>query len=709
MTELNVLALNNQAHIRTPEDLLAELLPQFVEAVDTVRDASVYHLSRGGLVLWHTTKNSEQIGTFYSLEADSIFQAALEQDQAVIDEEQHIVVTPMIANGETFALLHVEYDGSINLELVQEFANDLGLVLHDRNLHRLVQKQMSAMALMHEAKSLTDVAAIVAQTMAESQQYIGMNVFEFDAQGKVQAARIITTANRRETFAANMVMPINQSAIQSIYELLEAEGDILISDVANDARFSMEGQQWLLQQKAKSTYLIAMPIQGRLFAFISLIDTKQAMAPTQLEALLFKNVAYQAAAVIEKQELLEQTRQSADEADEQVRVMRLLHDLVQQINQEQDETRILNETSETLLKATHADHIGIILMQDNRGYVVSEAPKQGIVGLEVEAGAGSVSEIMKKQRKPLVINDVSNDTVLLQKTRAALQQVGAESVVLIPMFDLNNRLLGSVGLDYYTKQDPISPVVIETAQMIVSQVVSNIHRVRLLLQSQQQAKQLQHITDFGQKLRAYLGIEEIVRTALQASRDLLELDYLAIMTYERQSDHLRYVGEIHYDETWVSIHGKFVDVEADMIAAQAWSKREMMYIDDLHADWEWKHPYEQDLQTVIAQPLASAGVVLGVMEIGHRNPSAYNAVDITTFQQMSNQLAIALSNAEAYAQSQKLARNKTLANDIITKIQQQADVRAILEVTVKELGQALRAKRGRIRLGSASPQSSGDQ
>jgi len=424
--------------------------------------------------------------------------------------------------------------------------------------------------------------------------------------------------------------------------------------------------------------------------------------------LLFKNITFQASAVIEKQELLEQTRKSAEQAREQVRTMALLNTLVQSINHEQDELRILQATANTLLEATQVDHVGIVLIQDSQGSVASEAPNQGMAGLEIETGAGSVGELLRKRRKSLIVENVDTDKTLPEKTRAWLSEIGTKSVVILPMFDLNERLLGTVELDYYTPQASISPAVVDIAQTIVSQVISNIHRVRLLAQSQQQAKQLQHITDFGQKLRAYLGIEEIAKTALSASQDLLDLDYAAIMIYDRQTDSLRCIGEIHNGETWVEVPGQFVNSEEDMIASQAWTKRKMMYVDDVHADWEWKHPKEHSLQTVIAQPLSSAGVMLGVMEIGHRSASAYNTVDVTTFQQMSNQLAIALSNAEAYSQSQKLARNKSLANDIITRIQQQPDVKSILEVTVNELGQALRAKRGRIRLGSAKPQSSGE-
>lgn len=701
MTDVNVLVLSNQADIKTPEDLLAKVLPQIIGAVDGVCNAQVYHLARGGLVVWHDVDAPETDGTFFGLELDSPSQQAIEQKQVVVDDKSQLTIAPMLANGDVFALLVLEFEGATLVEPVLKFAADLSLVLHNRHLHRLLQRQMSAMALLNEAKTLSDVAAVIGRSIAEADQYIGMNIFEYDADDQVSAVRLITSANRRDAYVVDLIMPLRQDTLRRIYENLVRDGDMLISDVSSEELLSDEGRSWLLEQKARSVYLIAMSIDGRLSAFVSLIDTRRSLAPTDMEVLLFQNIAHQAAAVLSKQQLLEQSI-------EQARVMRLLSDLIAKVSIEQDEVHIFQQTAEVLLTATGADHVGIVLNEEKRAFVVSEAPNLGIIGAEVEAGAGSVSAVLNKQRKALVITDVANDTILPEKSRNIMDQIGTKSVILLPMFDLDNHLLGSVGLDYYTQQESISSDVVDTAQMIVSQVVVNLHKMRLLAQSQQQAKQLQHITNFGQKLRAYLGVSDIVTTALHASQGLLNLDYAAIMLYERENDSLRYVGEVQGDTVQIELRGKLVDAEANMIATQAWEKREMMYIDDLHADWEWKHPMEKQLQTVIAQPLTSAGVVLGIMEIGHESPSAYNAVDIATFQQMSNQLAIALSNAEAYAQSQKLARNKSFANDIITKIQQQPDVNAILEVTVQELGQALGAKRGRIRLGTSKPKVSGE-
>jgi GAF domain-containing protein len=121
-------------------------------------------------------------------------------------------------------------------------------------------------------------------------------------------------------------------------------------------------------------------------------------------------------------------------------------------------------------------------------------------------------------------------------------------------------------------------------------------------------------------------------------------------------------------------------------------------VDDLQSNWEWKHPDSQYLRTILAAPLMARGLLLGIIEVGSETPGAYDDTDTAAFQQMSNQVAVALSNANAYARSQKVAQNKVLANEIVAELQQQTEVESILQVTARELGKALGAKRARIRL-----------
>jgi GAF domain-containing protein len=64
---------------------------------------------------------------------------------------------------------------------------------------------------------------------------------------------------------------------------------------------------------------------------------------------------------------------------------------------------------------------------------------------------------------------------------------------------------------------------------------------------------------------------------------------------------------------------------------------------------------------------------------------------------MITQFAVALENAEAYAQSQRAAKNQTLVNDITAQLQRNSDVQRMMEVTLEELSKALGARRARAR------------
>jgi GAF domain-containing protein len=99
-------------------------------------------------------------------------------------------------------------------------------------------------------------------------------------------------------------------------------------------------------------------------------------------------------------------------------------------------------------------------------------------------------------------------------------------------------------------------------------------------------------------------------------------------------------------------------------------------------------------------PLVSRGRILGVVSVGCIKPNIYSETDVAVFRQMVNQLAVAIENAEAFAQSQRVAKNESLVNDISTQLQRQLDIHSMLDVTVNELGRALGARRARIRLGS---------
>lgn len=96
---------------------------------------------------------------------------------------------------------------------------------------------------------------------------------------------------------------------------------------------------------------------------------------------------------------------------------------------------------------------------------------------------------------------------------------------------------------------------------------------------------------------------------------------------------------------------------------------------------------EEDVVS-FALPVILRGDVLGAVEWtieAHR----FNQNMLITAQELVERLSIAADNAQLFEQSQRLVERERLINEITRKLAVQTDVRQILQVAVRELGQAL--------------------
>ncbi len=91
----------------------------------------------------------------------------------------------------------------------------------------------------------------------------------------------------------------------------------------------------------------------------------------------------------------------------------------------------------------------------------------------------------------------------------------------------------------------------------------------------------------------------------------------------------------------------------------------------------------------IALPLMVGDRVLGALDVQSRRESAFSDEDLRTLQNVANQVAIAIENANLFDRSQRAFKTQETINRISTRIQRAADVETILEATLTELSRAL--------------------
>lgn len=105
----------------------------------------------------------------------------------------------------------------------------------------------------------------------------------------------------------------------------------------------------------------------------------------------------------------------------------------------------------------------------------------------------------------------------------------------------------------------------------------------------------------------------------------------------------------------------------------------------------------QEDTVTLAIPIMLRGVVLGAVECDIPQSSYNDNVRMLAFE-LANRLAVTSDSARLFDQSVRAAEREALINEISGKLTQQTEVSQILQVAVKELGQALRVPQTSIRL-----------
>lgn len=110
-----------------------------------------------------------------------------------------------------------------------------------------------------------------------------------------------------------------------------------------------------------------------------------------------------------------------------------------------------------------------------------------------------------------------------------------------------------------------------------------------------------------------------------------------------------------------------------------------------------------DRQTIpIAVPIGLRGQMLGAVE-WELPAQGFGEDKLELAQELANRLALSLDNARLFQESRRATERERLVNTIAAKLTAQTNIDDILEIAVREVGQALRAPQVSIRLHTQAP------
>lgn len=434
------------------------------------------------------------------------------------------------------------------------------------------------------------------------------------------------------------------------------------------------------------------------------IDYPQPREFDAQERRLFQAVRDQLEIVMQNQRLLRDLRAAAARLGNQVRVLQTINHISSILTGTLDQQSLLDNTCEALHNALSVDHVVVAMMETPDVLaVVSEYPARGQIGRKL-ALTDAIQQRLGADHASIMVETMDASDQVDGTTREMLHAVGAQSALMLPLQDTAGDYIGFISLHVETTPQGITENMREIARTITAQIIITLRNIQLLRSTQRQAAQMEQVAQFSRSIQTALDQDSLLRISLERAVEIFDADRAAIHLYDPAAGSLRCRAHWSKGEA-VVISGRaaFATIIKQTTAGQVWQTRETLRIDDLtaHEQLRFTEDAADDqtyVRSALALPLFARGIMMGILELGSMRQGAYKATDIAIMQQLVSQIGVALENAEVFQQSRRVAQSKALINEITSRMQQQMDIEQILSVTVNELGQALGARRARIRL-----------
>ncbi len=594
------------------------------------------------------------------------------------------------------------------LRAMRSLADQVSVVLQNRNLLQSMEMNLSEIQMLYEAnramlrtQDIIDVLRVLRTGLAPQATICQIGI-EYDPRDRNHIIEVlldceIVDDNER---ILRQNLPTSERERRDIYNFLRA--------VRSSVMFSPTGTTVpnnplsLVQDRYQIESHAAFVItdRGQVTSLIYLLfDTPKPFQDSTRR--LYEAIGDQVGIAIDNQKLLRESQTAADKLGNQVKALQTISGLAIELSNMKNEQVLLHASTQALVESLKLDHSGVVLFNEDMqsGVVVAEYPDGKYIGTTVTTKDNPILSVEHDITTPFVIHDVKSDDRLTDEMRGIFLSGNISSIIILPLIGQSGDLIGSVGLDVYDEPRRFDETEIQTAQTIAAQMAVGLQNVRLLHDAQARAEQLQHISDFSSIAQSTLNLSELVEATLENVPRLLDANHMTVALYDEVEDVLVMAGGWTENNTFRTPLDTGAKVPIDgTTTGYVQQTGEYLYIPDVQRASRLRYPHSRTVISLLAMPLLVQGRHIGVISVGAYKRAAYTETDIAVFQQLVNQMAVAMDNARTYTQSQDVARNKTLANDIALKLQSQSDIQQMVNVTMNEVGRALGAKRGRLHL-----------
>ncbi|MBN1666187.1 MAG: GAF domain-containing protein, partial [Anaerolineales bacterium] len=233
-----------------------------------------------------------------------------------------------------------------------------------------------------------------------------------------------------------------------------------------------------------------------------------------------------------------------------------------------------------------------------------------------------------------------------------------------------------------------------------NQAVEQLDHLYTSLEQQvaERTRALETSTEVSRRLSTILDPNQLVREVVEQLRSAFGFYHAHIYLYDEGRQNLLMAGGT--GDAGRTMLGRGHKIEKGRgLVGQAAETNQLVLIPDVSQAEGWlPNPLLPETKAEVAVPIAIGDEVLGVLDVQHNIVEGITQQEAELIQAIANQVAIAVRNAQAYSRTQRQAEREARVVAINQRIQSATRIEDVLQIAIRELGQALEAERSSIEL-----------
>lgn len=328
------------------------------------------------------------------------------------------------------------------------------------------------------------------------------------------------------------------------------------------------------------------------------------------------------------------------------------------LNTTLDLQTLLNRTSELVRSVIHYRIFAILLLNDRSKelrmrFQIGHTPQAE--RMRFPMGRGVVGQVALT-RQPILLNDVTTSDIYFSVNP------DVRSELAVPLI-AKNRLIGVMDIES-EQAGYFRPEHLHLLTLTASRIAQAIENARLYARVSRQAQSLEVLNEIAVELTSILDLGPLLERVGQLLRRLIDYQMFTVMLLDDKGETLvtRYAWRFGYTHA----PRRRLPVSSGLVGAAVREWR-LINVPDVLKDSRYLEMNPETRSELIV-PLFYKGRVIGVLDLEHTRPHAFNEEHERILTTLAGQIAIAIENARLYQavrrQEAQLEKDIAMAREV---------------------------------------------